>query len=497
MPAHAKRRKSALKTLLSCLAIFAALQVLFTGMATLAAALPREAIEENLAESADDPLLNGYFDYSGSLMGSRECHDNNRYIASIARQDALSGPLEAAAINGIDDFDHTGAEQHWNYFRYWHGWSLLTNACLEIGGVRLVSLAVAAIELLALALLAREVRRELGTLSAALLAAALALSTGLFWSFLSDITLGISFAALCASLAGVVRMRGRPAEAALIAGCIYNFFDFCTVPALAVAMCSFCAALPRRGAGVRAVLAAGAIGAAAFSVGYIGTWLSKWALAACYLGVGEVVANVGGETQMWASSGFSTFEGHKYWPIIKAIPHLYPIAASLAVAVATPAGAAFAIASIGTLAFTFAKLGARETLRALAPCAGCLVIPLFCMAANVHAIEHTSIFTFRLWAAPAACMLASCAGARWPRQPTNKTEGEDPRDPAGDVQSPSQSRDRFAEEAGSRRTRECAVQHQGGEPQLKPVHAIEYHSKTDSTSSATKNATFHTVNVSR
>ena len=43
-------------------------------------------------------------------MGSRECHDNNRYIAEIASQDALGGPLEAAAVNGIDDFELAGKE---------------------------------------------------------------------------------------------------------------------------------------------------------------------------------------------------------------------------------------------------------------------------------------------------------------------------------------------------------------------------------------------------
>ena len=66
------------RALLSCLLVLVAAQALFAGLATLAAALPRGPIEANLAASADDPLLTGYFDYTGSLMGSRECHDNNR-----------------------------------------------------------------------------------------------------------------------------------------------------------------------------------------------------------------------------------------------------------------------------------------------------------------------------------------------------------------------------------------------------------------------------------
>ena len=42
------------RALLSCLLVLVAAQALFAGLATLAAALPREPIETNLAASADD-----------------------------------------------------------------------------------------------------------------------------------------------------------------------------------------------------------------------------------------------------------------------------------------------------------------------------------------------------------------------------------------------------------------------------------------------------------
>ena len=223
------------RALLSCLLVLVAAQALFAGLATLAAALPRGPIEANLAASADDPLLTGYFDYTGSLMGSRECHDNNRYIAEIASQDALGGPLEAAAVNDIDDFDYTGEHKHWQYFRYWHGWSLLTNAVLELGGIRLVSLAVLALEAAGAAALLLALRRECGWAAAALFVAALSLSTGLAWSFLSDLTLGTSFSALLAGCTCVLSVRRRRGGAAALAavvatGCTWGFLDFCTVP---------------------------------------------------------------------------------------------------------------------------------------------------------------------------------------------------------------------------------------------------------------------------
>lgn len=45
----------------------------------------------------------------------------------------------------IDDVTKAGGITHQQYYRYWHGWQLLTNVCLFIGGIDVVVVPAAAL----------------------------------------------------------------------------------------------------------------------------------------------------------------------------------------------------------------------------------------------------------------------------------------------------------------------------------------------------------------
>ena len=424
---------------LMLLILLLGLQVVFAGIVTLASALPREPIEAHLAASESDALLNGYFDYSKNFMGSHECHDNNRYIVDIALQDDQGNAFSTAMTASITDVDWTGLPKHYQYFRYWHGWQLLTNLCLEIGGIQVVAVVVFMLEAAAAVWLFLEMRRRIGNWPAAIFVFVLSASTGLIWGFASDLLLGISFATIMASCASAL-FAGRHFEGmfpiavvALIGGAVFNFLDFYTVPALAIAAVTYCCGITKLDDGTKGFLKTAAVCAGAFLLGFAFTWISKWAFAGFVLGFREVFADVIGEAGLWTAGGVTAFEGHRMWALIQIAPRLYPIFASLAVAAMCPAGITAAILCVVLLVRCGVKGGRKALGHVLLLSLPLLFVPLFCMLANVHAIEHTSIFTFRLWAATFAILCCSAMIARQNRlsvadgkpSPTNQINSPD------------------------------------------------------------------------
>lgn len=89
----------------------------------------------------------------------------------------------------IDDVTKAGGITHQQYYRYWHGWQLLTNACLFIGGIDVVVVPAAALAIVGSACAYVALRKRFSKPVTLGFLAILLFSTNLFFNFIGDLLL--------------------------------------------------------------------------------------------------------------------------------------------------------------------------------------------------------------------------------------------------------------------------------------------------------------------
>ena len=150
-------------------------------------------IGKNASASVTSPLLTRLYEYDHRELASTVAYDNNRFILEIALQQDEGNPLATGVTAAIEDIQPDGSFTSNSYFRYWHGWQLITNACLSIGSIDVVSAVVFVLTIIAgvgyLVLLCGYVGRT----QACVFGVVAFQGTNFALAFHSDLTLGISF----------------------------------------------------------------------------------------------------------------------------------------------------------------------------------------------------------------------------------------------------------------------------------------------------------------
>lgn len=125
--------------------LFLVLQVAFVLSNTAANCLPRPVIESHAQGSESSTLLSDMYVYDHRVAAGPVCFDNNRFVIEVAQQKDQGSPFKTMAVAEIDDVTKAGGITHQQYYRYWHGWQLLTNVCLFIGDIDVVMVPAAAL----------------------------------------------------------------------------------------------------------------------------------------------------------------------------------------------------------------------------------------------------------------------------------------------------------------------------------------------------------------
>ena len=125
--------------------LFLVLQVAFVLSNTVANCLPRSVIESHAQGSESSALLSDMYVYDHRVAAGPVCFDNNRFIIEVTQQKDQGSPFKTMAVAEIDDVTKAGGITHQQYYRYWHGWQLLSNLCLFIGGIDVVVAPAAAL----------------------------------------------------------------------------------------------------------------------------------------------------------------------------------------------------------------------------------------------------------------------------------------------------------------------------------------------------------------
>jgi hypothetical protein len=341
--------------------------------------------------------------------------DENPFERAIDNSNLGSCRWLAPSLLG--DTPSTGAQTralHDDIFRYWLGYQLLSRPVLALAGVNGIRVLGLGALLVALALLGWGVARTAGLASAVALLGPLVLFTD-FADLPLAFTQAIGVAAALGSGAIVMlaclRWEGQVwpvAAAALAAGAVFNFLDFLINPPIALMLAVFSpmlwTALSTHASWYRGGLGRGAATAVAWIVGYAGTWLLKWLLAAEAYGFAAVEAKVREqiELRVSGSAGASTAFGSATLMNFS-VYHRWSLWLLLGIAVVLAGVALY-------------RRGARAVLDAAVLCLPATVSVLWFETLRQHSVQHFW-FTYRSFAVSfgiglAALLIAARRGHR-------------------------------------------------------------------------------------
>lgn len=419
------------------LLLFFVLQLVFVLSNTAANCLPRAVVETHAQDSASSALLTDMYVYDHRVFAGPVCFDNNRFILEIAQQKDQGSPFKTMAVAEIDDVAKAGGITHQQYYRYWHGWQLLTNICLFIGGIDVVVVPAAALAIAGSACAYLALRKRFSVPLTLGFFVILLFSTNLFFNVIGDLLLCISFfVALIMMSCMSLRLSSAPSTRtfanrlvlwSIATGAAFSFLDFLTIPAAVVALHCFFAfiALPEDERPKRCVVTM-LQALFGFGLSFMLSWAMKWVVAAFVLGWNEVFSNVLGEMGLWSAHGSSSLLPQADWPQI--LKDFYCISPQL-FAICSTAGYAMLsnvvclISFVAVLAIWVGVLvcsmrgGAQDGRRREVLTQSLLmVLPLvvvlgYFVIMHDHAIVHIPVFGCKNWAIVFAMLFASGACA--------------------------------------------------------------------------------------
>ena len=292
--------------------VFLVIQIGFLAASFLAAAIPNTGIVSHLRSAVKEGELSP-LDYSKGSMGDQVDHytecialtigiGNTGYRGfvrnaladpelgpcdtAIARLSAGRAPNRATGIHRASPHPVSGdfrGPAFQDYFRYWHGYAIVTRPMLALFGVA-ATRALAALALVASAAwMVMAAGRRLGWWVPVALTVPFVATVDV-WDLPGSIPHALSMAVALAGGALVVARTSGDALSwvrwSLVAGCLYGFVDLMTNPPLAWALTawSVAAVCMHRAEPPRRVAAAGVVATAAWMAGYGGSWAAKWLL---------------------------------------------------------------------------------------------------------------------------------------------------------------------------------------------------------------------------
>lgn len=415
------------------LLLFFVLQLVFVLSNIAANCLPRAVVETHAQDSESSALLTDMYVYDHRVFAGPVCFDNNRFILEIAQQKYQGSPFKTMAIAEIDDVAKTGGITHQQYYRYWHGWQLLTTICLFIGGIDVVVVPAAALAIAGSACAYLALRKRFSVPLTLGFLVILLFSTNLFFNVIGDLLLCISFfVALTMMSCMSLRLSSAPSTQAfanrlvlwsIATGAVFSFLDFLTIPAAVVALHCFFAfiALPEDERPKRCIVTM-LQALFGFGLSFVFTWAMKWAVAAFVLGWNEVFSNVLGEMGLWSAHGSSSLLPQADWPqMLKDFycmsPQLFAICSTAGYAMLS--NVVCLISFVVVLAVWIAVLvcsirvgaqGGRRRkvlIQSLLMALPLVVVLGYFVIMHDHAIVHIPVFGCKNWAIVFAMLFAS------------------------------------------------------------------------------------------
>ncbi len=288
----------------------AALQMVFFSLLIAGQAVPDKPIIDKLAVS----VANGTYGFSGAAdrMGGSadtftECVVAGTGLGSVdknAFERAIAMPRIGSCHTGKDQIlllasgGQVDPVQVGQYYRYWAGYTVITRPVLAFFGLDGLRIVAGGMLAASLVVAFSVVARRAGKWAAAGLLLPLFFSTNLMStpsnSFshamsVSTVLFGVAISAWAAGKSTRTMVFGVGFSAAL-----FCYMDLLTTPAMSWAMCTAVVAgiTYIRTRNAKAVLQGGILAAAVWIIAFAGTWASRWAIAALFLGVRTTYKNV-------------------------------------------------------------------------------------------------------------------------------------------------------------------------------------------------------------
>lgn len=418
--------------------MLAALQLLFVGCNVLANCLPRDMIAAHAEESLSSPLITNEFAYDHRVLGGPICFDNNRFIVEIARQKDQGSPYRTMALAEIDDVTKGGGIAHQQYFRYWHGWQLLTNFCLLVGNIDVVIFPAAALAIVGGIFAYLALRKRFSRGIALGFLAILLLSTNLLLNCVGDLLLCISFfTALllmsCMSLHLSAVTDRRDYMRALVLwsvanGSVFSFLDFLTIPAAVLTLhCFFAFISLRETADIKCGIVTMLQALVSFGLAFVLTWAVKWIVAGSVLDWSTVSVNVTNEMGLWSSHTSKALLPQADWPQVlqdfyRLSPQLFAICSTAGYAIVSNVICAVSffvvvvVWAVALVRFVKGRFSLDKEKRAMLSQALLTLLPILVVIAyfvvmHDHAIVHIPVFGCKNWSIVFSVLFASGACA--------------------------------------------------------------------------------------
>jgi hypothetical protein len=418
--------RSLLRALPWVAGVVVVLQFAFLGLLVAAAAVPDQAIVDDLAADVRTGAygLNGAPDGMGGRSTSyTDCvaagtglgrPDYSAFERAV-RMPRLSNCRDGAGqIQALSRGDRVAEPQE--YFRYWAGYTIITRPVLAVAGMDGIRLVSGALFGLSLVVMVLSVSRATNGAYAFAITAPLVISSNILSVPSSGFSHALSLAATfggVALVAWAARFSNRVMLCAVAASaCVFDFVDLLTTPALAWALTAavVAAATYARSASVRqalwSVLVAGAVWPIAFAI----TWVSRWLFAAAFLGWDYVWETVLGIARFRVGGAYDTVSQSfgaaipLNWSTWRELPVMPELVLPVAVAV-----------SLGGLAVAWRRFGVSGLLEAGVLAAPALVVPVWLVVLSNHSQIHDH-FVYRTIPAAVGVVVAACVLAATAKQ---------------------------------------------------------------------------------
>ena len=294
------------------------------------------------------------------------------------------------------------------YFRYWHGYSILTRPLLAYTDLPTLRIVFALLLVAAMVLFLTGLYRKLGRLATVTFAIPLLMTADIF-GLPESMPHSLSWSVLLICGAGAVRWASRgPFDIALlglVSGSVFVFFDFLLYPAIALMVFLFAVltALYASDAKARQAATWTALGGICWASGYALTWISKWVLAASVFGFEQVKNQIQEVVSFRVSGHYGSVNpafaaavpvNWRTWTSQHSL--VIPVIASCLVAVAV------------CVAVLIIRRGSGATFPLLFTVIACIPLIWYISVSN-HSQIH-SWFTYRNFPAMLACLTAGWVG---------------------------------------------------------------------------------------
>ncbi|MHA7305449.1 hypothetical protein ACX80E_09425 [Arthrobacter sp. TMN-49] len=433
------------KTAITFVAAAAALQLVFFGLLIAAQAVPDKAIVDNLAVAVKNgnygpshlpDRMGGASDsftecvVAGTGLGSVGKNAFDRAVVMPRISNCAVGEKQIQALASGKELDPATVGE---YYRYWAGYTVISRpviATMGLPGMRMVAGGMLALgALLAVWALGRQSSRW----AAAAMVAPLFLASNLLSTPSTSFSQAMSVSIIFLGIAITAWSAGKSLKHAVfgvgLSAALFCYADLLTTPAIPWAFSTAIVAWVtfRKTRRLKATLGAGLLTAAIWLIAFAGTWASRWALAALFVGIRTTYKNikttmdfrtVGEYKNVDKSLGAPTAVNWNYW-----IGHVPTSVIVLVVCAAI---------IVVALAFTWRRNGLRTVAAWPVLAASALVIVLWYEALNNHSQIH-AFFTYRGFPAMLGILtFAALALASMPRP--DRTVQEDTLEPGQRIQ---------------------------------------------------------------